>query len=76
MIFVIFMDSAVSMIFGSPGGGPGGPKGGPPKGPPPILGAIFHQNDQNTIGFISKSEKVKSLLECPESDSSFLPIIQ
>ena len=65
------MISAVSMIFGSPGGGPGGPKGGPRKAPPHILGSIFHQNDQNTIGFISKSEKVKSLLEGPESDFSF-----
>ena len=36
-----FMNSAVSMIFGSPGGGPGGPKGGPPKGPPPHFGVHF-----------------------------------
>ena len=58
--------------FWVPRGGAGGAqRGGPERPLPPFLGSIFHQNDQNTIGFISKSEKVKSLLEGPESDFSF-----
>ena len=42
--------------------------------PPPHFGVHFRKNDQKTIGFLSKSEKVKSLLECPESHFSFLLI--
>ena len=40
MIFVIFMNSAVSMIFGSPGGARGAQRG-PPEMPPPIFGVHF-----------------------------------